>query len=1104
MLEVGRHPNIVVLANSDILAVEGKPGNFQVLLRRRPRYVNEDLCVACRACASYCPYNRLNPFDENLSTAKAIDVLCPQTVPAAAVVDRESCLYFQNKCAICLPVCQAKAIDFKQKRKKALARVGAIILTTGYETFDASRIKQYGYGRMKNVVTSIEFERLLNADGPFHGEVLRYSDRKVPKRIAWLQCVGSRDRRSGHSYCSGVCCTYALKHIILTKNHYPDTRIAIFHNGIRTYGKGFEILYRRAEQLQDVRFIKKRVPAIKENPENHNLILSYFSDTKTVEEEFEMVVLSVGISPGQANEPLSQIFGLELNEHGFFKTDNFYPNGGNGRCGIYPGGTLIGPMDIPDSISSATGAVSLAAQLLAEQRGILAKPKTFPEERSVEREELRIGVFVCHCGTNIAGVANIGALVEHASSLENVVHFEAQLISCAADSCGKILEIIKEKKLNRVVVAACTPRDHAEVFQETLRQGGLNPYLLEMANIREHCTWVHSFEKEEATQKAKDLISMAVAKARNLVPLREVELPVNPKCLVLGGGLGGMKAALSVAGQGFEVYLVEKEQELGGNLRHLHYTIEGKAIEPFLQELIQEVKNKGNIKVYQGYELKSFSGHVGNYRSIIKVSTDGGRRDGQWDEPIELDHGTVILATGGKPLVPTEYSYGKSGKVLIQQEFENMLASQPKAKLLLRVAMIQCVGARNKERPYCSRICCETALKNALKLKELNPETDITVFYRDLRAYGFLEDYYTKSREAGISFIRYSTDKPPRVDISGEDVQLSFHDPVLNLKGDMHPDLVVLSTPIVTNGNQELAQLLRVPLTTEGFFMEAHMKLRPLDFNTDGMFLCGLAHYPKNISETISQANGAAARAATILSKKTVVSSGAVAEVREALCSACGLCEKVCPYSAIGLQESTEGKVARVIPVLCKGCGVCASKCPTGAITHNHFTDKQILAQVDTAFSVPLIKEKPKILAFLCHWCGYAGADLAGVSRLQYATNVRDVRVMCSGRIHSKFIYEAFLKGMDAVIVVGCHMEDCHYITGVQHTLMAIPSTQKTLEKIGIEPERLKLEFCSAAEGAKYASVINEFSTIISKLEKLTLNEKQKEKLLKLKEKRQK
>ena len=946
MAEAGRHPNIRVLANTDIETVEGEAGNFTVTVTRRPRYVNEDLCVGCRTCSTYCPQTLPNVFDENLSAAKAIDILCTQSIPAVAAVNREACLYFQNKCTICLGVCKAKAIDFSQKRKKGVMHVGAIIVSTGYEVFDAKIAGAYGYGRLKNVMNSLEFERVLSASGPSKGEVLRRSDGKIPSKIAWLQCVGSRDARVGHSYCSGICCTYAIKQMILVKHHYPSIEVSIFHNDIRSFGKGFEDFYNRARQMQGARFIRKRISSIKENKRNNNLIVTYTSDgCHTIEEEeFDMAVLSVGMSPSKANGALAGILGLELNHHGFCHTDSFSPGEIAGRPGIFAAATFTGPMDIPDSISSASGAGAAAAQLLSSRRGTLTLPKAYPIARFIEGEEPRIGVFVCHCGTNIAGVADVSSLLAHASALKDVVHCEDQVVSCASDSLQKITKAIKEKRLNRVVISACSPKDHEEAFREALRESGLNPYLLDIANIREQCTWVHYGSKDEANQKAKEIISMSVARARNLCPIEDIKLPINKNGLVIGGGLAGMKAALSLARQGFKVYLVEKNEELGGQLAMLHYTLDGMPVKPFLKNLIAEIKSNNNIEVFRGYELKSFAGYVGNFKSTLAGVNNAKAAS------VELEHGIVIVATGGQLLKPAEYRYGESQKVVTQQELEQMIASNSLPGDLKQVAIIQCVGARNEKRKYCSRICCGEALKNALKIKELNENTDVVVFYRDLRAYGFREDYYLQARDKGVLFIQYEPENKPEIDLQRESLSLTFYDSILNMKGELNPDLLILSTPIIPEGNQELSQLLRVSLTGDGFFMEAHMKLRPLDTATDGIFLCGMAHYPKYIPETINQADGAALRAATILSQNSITASGAVCWIAEDKCISCGACISVCRYGAIEFCETPHGKKAGINPVLCKGDGLCNSTCPTGAISLRHFVDEGITAQIDSAF----------------------------------------------------------------------------------------------------------------------------------------------------------
>ncbi len=1077
MADVGRHPSIKVLTNTDIDSVEGEAGNFAVTVTRRPRYVDETLCRGCGTCSSYCPYTLPNPFDENLSHVKAIDIPCSQAVPAVAVVDRETCLYFQEKkCNICPPVCQAKAIDLNQKRKIGIMRVGAIVVSPGCEVFDAKASREYGFRDMKNVVSSQAFERILDADGPYKGELLRPSDGKVPYKIAWLQCVGSRDIRSDRTYCSSVCCTYAVKQALIVKHQYPASQVTIFHNDIRTYGKGYEDLYNRVRDMEGARFIQSR-PEILEDLKNSNLMVQYVADNRIIRETFDMVVLSTGMVDSEGNRSLARIMGLPLNEHGFCKTGSFSPNEIADCPGIFPAATFLGPMDIPDAVSSATGAGSLAAQLLHRQRGQLAKEKVYPPERSITGEEPEIGVFICHCGTNIAGKADLSSLVQYTAALNNVVHCEDQLISCASASFREISDVIKEKKLNRLVVAACTPKTHEPIFREALREAGLNPYLLEMANIREHCTWVHSQDREEATQKAKDIIAMAVARSRNLSPLKPIRLPVHKKGLVIGGGLAGITAATALANQGFEVFIVEKERELGGNLRNLHYTLDGEAIKPFLENMKQKVESEKKIRVFKGYELKSLSGFKGNFKSTFENESS----------TIELEHGIIIVATGGEVFKPDEYQYGNNNRVVIQQELEEMIASGTLPQNLERVVMIQCVGSRNIERPYCSRICCGEAVKNALKLKELNNALEIFVFYRDMRTYGFNENYYLQARKKGIQFIRYKPGKHPKLTTRGESLSLTFFEPILEMELVMSSDLLVLSTPVIPKGNPETAKLLKVPMTKDGFFMEAHMKLSPLDFAMEGIFLCGMAHYPKNIPETISQANGAALRAATVLSKDMFESSGAICEIDAKACTGCRLCEEICPYNAISVQRNR----AMVIPAICKGCGICSSICREGAITIHHSTDQQIVSQIDAAYSVPGKKAGAKVLAFLCNWCGYPGADLAGTSRIQYAPNVRIIRVMCSGRIDPSFIYHAFLKGIDGVLVVGCHSQDCHYISGVKQTTKTISASKKILKKAGIDPERLRLEHISAAEGGKFAELINHFTAAMNELRSLQLDGEQ-------------
>jgi len=951
-LEVDRHPNIEIISFAEPEKVEGEAGDFKVTLVKRPRYVDEDKCRACTTCNVVCPIQAPDLFNEDLSNTAAAQMFFDQAVPLISYIDPEACIFLkEGKCNICLDSCEGNAIDFSQKPEKIELEVGAVILSPGYEPFDPEPRGDFGYGKIRNVVTALEYERIICATGPYEGELRRPSDVKHPKKIAWIQCVGSRQvRPGGYSYCSSVCCTYTQKQVILAKDHDPEIEATIFHNDIRSWGKDFERFYQRAEELPGVRFIRSYVSLGREIPETGNVSLKYSMDGEVKEEEFEMVVLSIGLTPPKDAEKLANIFGLELTPCGFCKTNPVNPNG-TSNPGIFVSGAFNGPMDIPEAVYAASGAAAQCGELLVKRRGKLARERIYPPERDVSGQEPRVGVFVCHCGTNIASVVNDTAVVEYASTLDNVVYAEENPFSCSTESAKSIAEKIKEKELNRVVVAACTPRSYDPVFMDTVREGGLNPYLVTMANIREHCSWVHSREKEKATQKAKDLVRMAVAQARHLEPLKTYVISVDSRALVIGGGVAGMVSALSLANQGFEVYLLEKDKELGGMSRRIHFTLEGLDVQAYLRELISKVYEHPLVHVFHEATILETSGYVGNY--ITKVNSEGTVR--------EIRHGAVIVATGAEEYKPTEYLYGKDDRVMTLLELEDKIVNKDESVINSQsLVMIQCVGCRNKDRDYCSRVCCNQAIKNALKLKEVNPEMDIYILYRDMRTYGLAEDYYREAANREVKFIRYEQDDPPQVETVEEGgksiLRVTVTDPVLGQKIAIDADSLALAAAVVpdSEGNQKLVQSYRLSLNPDGFFLEAHVKLRPVDFATDGVFLCGMAHYPKHITETITQAYGAAGRAACLLSHDTITSSGSVCAVDEKKCIGCGNCIAVCNYGAIELHDTPQGKKATVHPVLCKGCGLCNAVCPTGAISLKHFDDVEIFSQIDEAFAQPV------------------------------------------------------------------------------------------------------------------------------------------------------
>ena len=916
-------------------------------LTKKPRYIDESKCTGCTTCVEYCPVKYPDRFNQDISKNKAVHIYFAQAIPLVTYID-ESCLYLkEKKCGICESVCKNNAIDFTQTAERMEVKVGAVILAPGIEAYTPKVGNEYGYGRMENVVTSMDFERLLCATGPYEGEILRASDKKHPHKIAWIQCIGSRQvnpKGAGNSYCSAVCCTYTQKQVILTKDHDAEAECTIFHNDIRSYGKDFERFFQRTEKLPGIRFFRSYTTVVKEDPKTKNITIRYSTPDEGVkEEEFEMVVLSVGLNPPSEAQSLADKFGIKLNEHNFCDTNPANPME-TSRPGVFISGAFNGPTDIPESVFTASGASSQCGELLDYRRDKLTEEKVFPVERDVSQEQPRIGVFVCHCGANIGRIVNVPSTVEYAMTLPNVVYAQEQLFSCASNSAREITDITKEKGLNRVVVAACSPRTLEPLFRETLREAGINQYYFEMGNIREHNSWVHSKEKEDALDKAKDIIRMSVARAAHLAPLKEFDLPVNKEALVVGGGIAGMTCALSIANQGHEVHLLERDSNLGGMARKIHHTLEGLDVQEYLGGLIKKVYAHPSIHVYTDAVILEAAGYVGNFTTRVK--SERGIR--------EIKHGAAIIATGANVYKPAEYLYGTDERVMTHQELEERIHNgDEKIKNAKNLVMIQCVGCRNEDRNYCSRICCGESIKNALKLKELNPKMDIYILFRDVRTYGFREDYYREAANREVKFIRYEPQDKPLVE-AGESqegqpiLKVTATDYVLGNKLEIEADFVALAAAIVpAEGSKEIAQLFKVSLGQDGFFQEAHVKLRPVEFAADGVYLCGMAHYPKHITETINQAYGAAGRVMTLLSHDTVVASGSVCEVNEKKCMGCGTCAAVCTYGSIEMRKTANGMKAIVNPILCKGDGLCNAKCPTGAIQLKHFTDKGLFAQID-------------------------------------------------------------------------------------------------------------------------------------------------------------
>lgn len=846
-----------------------------------------------------------------------------------------------SECYQCVDACLAGAIDHEMKPVTHEVEVGSIILAPGFTPFDPSKFDNYSYSKFPNVVTSLEFERILSASGPNEGHLIRPSDNKEPDKIAWLQCVGSRDNnRCDNGYCSSVCCMYANKQTVIAKEHSDkplDT--AIFFMDMRTHGKNFEQYYMRAEEEIGVRYERARIHSV-ESLEDDSLDLRYVDDEGNITNEtFDMVVLSIGLAPNAESKELAEKLGIQLNHYDYADTKDLAPVS-TSREGVYVCGVFQGPKDIPESVMEASASAAKATSMIAEGRGTMTKIKDLPPEIDVLDQEPRIGVFVCNCGINIGGVADVPAVRDYAATLPNVVHVEDNLFTCSQDTQDKMKEVIVDNNINRVVVASCSPRTHEPLFQETIREAGLNKYLFEMANIRDQNTWIHMDAPAKATAKAKDLVRMAVAKAALVLPLHQVALTVKQKVLVIGGGVAGMTAALGIAEQGFPAYLVESTDKLGGNALKLGSSWKQEAVTPFVEDLIEQVKNNPKIELFMESSISYVTGSIGNFVSRIKAA------DGQ---ETEIEYGAAIMATGGKEYRPDEYQYGKNPNVMTHLEMdEAMTANDARVKDAGTAVFIQCVGSRTKERPYCSRICCTHSMKTAAKLKKAKPEMNVYILYRDIRTYGFREDLYKEARAAGVIFIRYDLENEPVVkSVNGDGLTVTALDHVLQKPVEIDADILVLATAVLPNENKELCEHFKIPTNADGFLVEAHAKLRPVDFASEGLFMAGLSHGPKSIEETIAQATASVSRTMTIVSKKAILVGGVVASVDSEKCAVCLTCVRTCPYSVPLVDYDGH---AVIDPAKCHGCGACVAECPGKAISLQHFTDKQLLAKTDALF----------------------------------------------------------------------------------------------------------------------------------------------------------
>jgi len=1082
MVETARHPNIELLTYSEVQEVNGEAGNFKVKVLKKAKYVDWDKCTGCEQCSAKCPMKKIpSEFEEGMGNRTAIYIPFPQAVPRKATVDAEHCLYLtKGACQLCLDECEAEAINFDMEDEILEYDVGSIIVATGYDQINPNILPRYHYEEYPNVITAMQYERLLSASGPTEGELVRPSDKKHAKNIAFIACVGSRNE-DVCPYCSKFCCMYMAKEGVVTREHSSDINVSIFFNDTRVIGKNQEEFIERAKNEYKLLYHHGIPGDIREDPETHDLLVKHANlDTGEVETTpFDLVVLANAVIPSEGTEELAKILGIQTNQLGFFKTENSTEDLQSTREGIYITGSCQSPDDIANSVFKAGGAAALASlhvDPLSEEEQKVELP---PLKDVKMRDKPRIGVFICECGINIGGYVDVPELVEYAKTLPDVVFAMKNKYSCSSLTQDIIKEKIEEQDLNRVVVAACTPRTHEPLFQKTIREAGLNEYLFNFVSIRELDSWVHMEKRKRATDKAKDLIRMGVARAKFLKPEFKIEGDVVPEALVIGGGIAGMTCAMDIAEKGFKVHLVEKEDKLGGQL-NLIYKINFDRIDSkeFLERKLEEYNKMKNISTYLNSQILEVTGSIGDFEVKIK--------DKVKDETKNIKVGVIIVATGAHEYKPEGwYHYGEEGmsdKILTQLELSEKLRNDELVDGEDFV-FIHCVGSRQtdpeKGVPYCSLVCCGESIRHALYVKENYPNSNIYVLYRDIRVGTDEEQYYWEARE-NINYIRFN--EYPEVEINDSKITVKVKDILTQVNLNIDTDRVVLSTPLIPYDNKHLSELLKVPIDQNGFFLEAHIKLRPVDFSTDGIYLAGTCHGPKGIAESISQGRGAAAHALIPLVSGIVENEPLIAVVNPSLCIGCQKCEEVCNFGAIGVQFNGHKMVSEANPLLCKGCGDCSAECPAGAITMSHFADDQLTPMISEAVLGEFVDTRPRIVAFLCNWCSYAGADTCGVSRFQYPTNVRPIRVMCSGRIPKNYILRAFLEGADGVLIGGCHIGDCHYIKGNYDALRRYHELDEIIEKVGINPRRLRLEWISASEGKRFAEVITDFVNEIKEL----------------------
>ena len=1054
--EVGEHPNIEILNNAEVVSLEGEAGNFTITVRQKAGFVTSE-CTRCGECEPVCPVALPSEFDASMASRKAVYTPFPQAIPGAYVIDIDHCLNEPPNywpCHRCAEVCPPRCIDFSMPAEKTIERkAGAVIVSAGFDSIDASLVREYGYGTHPDILTALEFERLLTSAGPTGGEIVRPSDRQHPHSVLFVLCVGSRDQRF-HRYCSRFCCMYSIKHAFQALDHGVKD-VTVLYMDVRAYGKGFDAFWKRTE-AEGARFIRGRPSRITPNGRGLTVRFEETSEGRIREQDVDMVVLATAAQAPAGLAQLGEALGLESGEDGFLRAEESgFGLVGSTRKGVYLAGCAGGPKDIPDTVAEASAAAAASLALLDER----SWPEIEAGEPITDIAEPRVGVFVCHCGSNIAGTVDVPRVVEYARTLPGVVYAQDQKFSCAGNTQAEIVERIREHNVNRLVIAACSPKTHEPTFRRVCFKAGLNPYLLEMVNLRNQDSWVHKEDKAAATFKALDMVSMGVEKAVRLVPLETSKQPMIQTALVIGGGIAGMAAAANLARQGYETHLVEREPELGGLLRHLdELSPSGLSAHELLKQQRAAVLQSG-VKLHLGVEIETIGGHIGDFYARL---SDGA----------EIRGGAVVLAMGAQPHQPVEF--GQAGaplRTITNLQLDGLWPDVPGD----RVTVVGCVGSR-REGAGCSRYCCESMVGQALRLRRMGKK--VRVLYRDIRTYSRgAEELYEQAAREGVQFVRYP-DLPPEEALRIGKDSVTVRDELLGADIRIPTDLLVLALGLRPAAENVSGQL-KVSRSEDGFLLEKHPKLGPTEAGSPGIFLAGAVQGPKDVRESLAQGLATAAKAASLLARDFIEKEPITAQLDLDKCIVCGVCVAACPFGAVEMEGKVKEGTIRIIQAACQGCGACATFCKYDAITMPYFTDEQILAQIDAALAVRPLE---KVLVFACNWCSYAGADQAGIEKIQYPPSARIIRTMCSARVDEKFVARALDSNAGAVLVTGCRLtengSDCHYINANTITRSRFDFWQRKYERKGIARSRLQLQWISASEGREFAAKIREMDEI--------------------------